>query len=90
LRLTYARTSHEGLVKEFEGDLNRLPAHVRLLVLEKVRDLGRRLESFPHERLKGCPEFRLRVGDYRVIYGFELRRNVLSLHLVGHRREVCR
>ncbi len=28
------------------------------------------LEVFPHQRLKGRPELRLRVGDYRVLYEF--------------------
>jgi hypothetical protein len=33
--------------------------------------MGTRLESFPHQRLQGRPEFKLRVGDYRVLYEFE-------------------
>ena len=35
-------------------------------------------------------EFRLRVGDYRIIYTFDVRRNELSLVTLGHRREVYR
>jgi hypothetical protein len=42
-------------------------------------DMGRRLESFPHYRMTGRNEFRLRVGDYRVVYDFNLARNELSL-----------
>ena len=76
--------------KEFQKDLELLPRHFRDQMFEKVRDLGRRLDSFPHERLQGRPEFRLRVGDYRVIYSFDLNKNILSLHLIGHRREVYR
>ncbi|MCW5559022.1 MAG: type II toxin-antitoxin system RelE/ParE family toxin [Verrucomicrobiae bacterium] len=80
----------EVWAKAFQDDLERLPQMVREQVLVKVRELGRRLESFPHERLQGRAEFRLRVGDYRVIYSFELSRNILYLHLVAHRREVYR
>lgn len=29
--------------------------------------------------MQGCPDFRLRVGDYRVIYGFDLNLNSLEL-----------
>ena len=41
--------------------------------------MGSRLESFPHYRLSGRSEFRLRVGDYRIFYEFALRRNQLYL-----------
>lgn len=58
--------------------------------MANLRDLGRRLDSFPHWRLQGRPEFRLRVGDYRVIYQFDVRRNELFLVTLGHRRDVYR
>ena len=48
------------------------------------------LEQFPHVRLQGRREFRLRVGDYRVIYEFDPARNELFLITLGHRREVYR
>jgi mRNA-degrading endonuclease RelE of RelBE toxin-antitoxin system len=52
--------------------------------------LGRRLDDFPHARSQGRAEFRLRVGDYRIIYAFDVSRNELSLVTLGHRREVYR
>lgn len=36
----------------------------------KVDEMRAGLEVFPHQRLKGRPELRLRVGDYRVLYEF--------------------
>ena len=41
-------------------------------------------------RLQGRAEFQLRVGDYRIIYAFDVSRNELSLVTLGHRREVYR
>ena len=76
--------------REFDAIFLRLPAHLQKRIEAKLRELGRRLESFPHERLQGRPEFRLRVGDYRVIYEFDLLRNELSLITLGHRRDVYR
>ena len=80
----------EIYTKEFEGLFERLPPHVRLRILEKIRDLGRRLPEFSHERLQGRGEFKLRVGDFRVIYEFDVNRNEIYLITVGHRREVYR
>jgi mRNA interferase RelE/StbE len=50
--------------------------------------MSARLEQFPHKRLHGRPEFKLRVGDYRVLYEFDLAQGRIYLHYVGHRREI--
>jgi hypothetical protein len=39
-----------------------LPPKVQTDVLAKIDDLGRRLDTFPHARLVGRSEFKLRVG----------------------------
>jgi mRNA interferase RelE/StbE len=76
--------------REFDAIFSKLPAAARTRIIADIRDLGRRLESFPHRRLQGRPEFRLRVGDYRVIYLFDVQRNELFLSTLGHRRDVYR
>lgn len=37
-----------------------------------------------------CDEYRLSVGDYRVIYQFDIEKGELWLITLGHRREVYR
>lgn len=76
--------------REFDAIFSKLPSNVRARNIADIRDLGRRLEAFPHTRLQGRPEFRLRIGDYRVIYVFDLQRNELFLSTLGHRRDVYR
>ena len=76
--------------REFDALFSKLPPGVRTRILADIRELGRRLDSFHHRRLQGRPEFRLRIGDYRVIYLFDLRRNELYLSTLGHRRDVYR
>ncbi|MCX6923971.1 MAG: type II toxin-antitoxin system RelE/ParE family toxin [Verrucomicrobia bacterium] len=76
--------------REFDSTFFRLPANVQRRIEARISELGRRLESFPHQRLQGRGEFRLRIGDYRVIYQFDVARNELSLITLGHRREVYR
>jgi mRNA-degrading endonuclease RelE of RelBE toxin-antitoxin system len=61
---------------------------VRVDVERKVDEMGTRLESFPHQRLKGRLEFKLWVGDYRVLYEFDAKLGRIQLHYVGHRREI--
>jgi len=72
----------------FSRAFDNLPSSVRTVVRGKVDELSFRLESFPHQRLRGRPEFKLRVGDYRVLYEFDLEMGRIYLHYVGHRREI--
>ena len=62
----------------FDAVFLKLPPALRARVETKIDEIGSRLASFPHRRLKGSNRFRVRVGDYRIIYTF------------GHRREIYR
>jgi len=72
----------------FSKAFDSLPASVRDAVQRKVDEMGARLGNFPHRRLQGRPEFKLRVGDYRVLYEFDVTQGRIFLHYVGHRREI--
>ena len=72
----------------FTKAFDSLPSGVRETVQRKIDEMGTRLENFQHQRLQGRPEFKLRVGDYRVLYGFDLKLGRIYLHYVGNRREI--
>jgi mRNA interferase RelE/StbE len=84
------RQATEIYSREFDAIFMQLPPRVRQQIEDKIREMGRRLEDFSHHRLQGRPEFRLRAGDYRIIYEFDLQTNVIRLVTLGHRREVYR
>ena len=72
----------------YTKSFDALPPQVRAAVERKVDDMGRRLETFSHQRLTGRRECKLRVGDYRVLYEFDLQQGRLHLHYVGNRRDI--
>lgn len=74
--------------KEFDGIFAELPESIKSRLLGKIRDFGGRLASYPHQRLQGRGEYKLRVGDYRIIYLFDTERNEISLVTMGHRSRV--
>ena len=76
--------------REFDHDFFKLPAAIQKLVQQKIDSMGLRLEHFPHYRMTGSTDYRLRVGDYRVIYDFNVGRGEIYLLAIGHRREVYR
>lgn len=76
--------------RDFDADFFKLPVSVRARIESAIDRLGVALDTHAHHRMKGVEAFRLRVGDYRVIYDFDRPKGVLHLLSVGHRREVYR
>ncbi len=72
----------------FSRAFDALPSSVQAIVKQKVDLMDTRLETFPHQRLQGRSEFKLRVGDYRVLYEFDAKLGRIFLHFVGHRRDI--
>ncbi len=56
----------------------------------ELYEMGRRLAEFPHHRMEGSEDFRPRVGDYRIIYNFNVEENVIHWFAVGNCREIYR
>jgi mRNA-degrading endonuclease RelE of RelBE toxin-antitoxin system len=76
--------------REFDGVFLRLPPAIQAHIQRKIDAMGLRLATFQHYRMTGSDQFRLRVGDYRVIYRFDLAKGEIYLVAVGHRREIHR
>ena len=76
--------------RDFDSDFFKLPTDIQARLEVKIDRLGLMLDKFSHTRLTGTDSYRLRVGDYRVIYDFDLSKGILYLLSVGHRREVYR
>jgi mRNA interferase RelE/StbE len=74
--------------REFDGIFTIFSESVQQRLIGKIQELGQRLSSFPHQRLQGRSEYKLRIGDYRIVYLFDLERNEISLVTVGHRSRV--
>ena len=76
--------------REFDCDFFRLPLQVQARVQRKIDEMGLTLAKFQHYRMTSSDKFRLRVGDYRVIYRFDLARREIYRVAIGHRREIYR
>jgi len=74
----------------FDAVFLELLAGLRARIETKIDEIGSRLAAFPHHRLKGSNRFRARLGDYRIIYTFDLEQNTIHLLAIGHRREIYR
>ena len=66
--------------------LNKLEPTISRRILKKVEELCENLFSKDIKRLKGSNDFRLRVGDYRVIFCVE--KEAIQVLKVGHRKNI--
>jgi mRNA interferase RelE/StbE len=78
------------LEKRASGALQQLPAPY----LQRVRLAIKALANDPRppgiRRLVDDPGYRLRVGDYRILYDIDDAAQVVTIYRIGHRREVYR
>jgi mRNA interferase RelE/StbE len=74
-----------------EKDLRPLPKLAVARVIEHIERL--RIDPFPRQALKlaGADRlYRLRVGDYRIVYEVDVDVRQVLIHYVRHRREAYR
>jgi len=75
---------------EFDRRFFSLPRNTQRKLEARIDFLGTHLRNFRHQRLQGVPAFKLRVGDYRVIYRFDVDANRLELVSLDHRSKAYR
>jgi mRNA interferase RelE/StbE len=73
---------------DFDAEFFGFSSSVREAIERALHDLATRLDNFPHQKLKGMDAYKLRVGDYRVIYRFDPREPRIDVIVAGHRREI--
>ena len=88
--LTLRERSNPGLLRKFRRRLPQAATGSARGIEQKIDEIGLLLPTYPHYRLKGSNRYRARIGDYRIIYTFDLRQNKIHLLAIGHRREIYR
>jgi mRNA interferase RelE/StbE len=73
-------------------DLTKLDAAVAWRIVNRVRWLAENLDDIKPEALTGnlVGFYKLRVGDYRVVYEILHSEQTIVVHIIGHRREIYR
>ena len=74
-----------------EKDLRPLPKSVVARVIEQIEIL--KTDPLPRQAIKLSSAerlYRIRVGDYRIVYEVDTKAKQVMVHYVRHRREVYR
>lgn len=71
-------------------ELGTIPTKAREAVVEAIRGLAENPRPRGTKKLRGADLWRLRAGDYRVLYTIQDERLIVVVVRVGHRREAYR
>jgi mRNA interferase RelE/StbE len=79
------------LERSVENDLKRLPASTFQRIIPRIKTLAANPRPSGCRKITGSKnDWRLRIGDYRVVYEIEEKAKVVRIMRVPHRREVYR
>jgi len=73
-----------------EEDLSRLDKTIAQNIAHKIDWLSQNIENITPAPLKGKfkGKYKMRVGDWRVVYSFENSNQIITVYAVRHRSEV--
>ncbi|MBI5400362.1 type II toxin-antitoxin system RelE/ParE family toxin [Candidatus Saganbacteria bacterium] len=72
-------------------DLNKLEKHFVPQIYNKITSLSENPRSAQSTKLKGGENsYRLRIGNYRIIYQIDDSAKIVLIFGVGHRKEIYR
>lgn len=81
------------LTSKAQKQLKKLPQSISARLIEAIKDL--QTNTFPPAKFKHLThhktaEYRLRVGDYRVLYDVYDSDQTILILVVGHRKDIYR
>ncbi|KHO54965.1 MAG: plasmid stabilization system [archaeon GW2011_AR19] len=70
-----------------QKELYKLENQISSRIYKKINELKQGFQSKDIKRIQGENKFRLRVGDYRVL--FSLENDLITIWKIGHRKNIC-
>lgn len=76
------------LSKKAEKQLNMLSDNIAEPIIDAITDLEENPRPHGYKKLKGRDAYRIRVGNYRIIYDIIDKELIVDVITLGHRKEV--
>ena len=78
------------LEKNAGKELAKLPREIQKRLLEVLEDLSKDPRPPGSKKLIQQEGYRIRQGDYRILYVVDDKRSLIRVYRIGHRRKVYR
>ncbi len=89
--MNHQELKHDVQILRSAGrEMDKLPSAVHNRISRRILSLEMNPRPRGARKLSNRQEYRLRVGDYRILYTVDDKDRVVTVFAVGHRREVYR
>jgi mRNA interferase RelE/StbE len=78
------------IISKAEKEFLKLPELVRLKIRKRILSLEDNPRPFGHKKLKETEYYRIRSGDYRVLYSIDDRMKIIKVLSIAHRKDAYR
>ena len=82
----YRITIKKSAAKELEA----LPKKDLQRIIKRIQTLAQNPRPDGSQKLSGKEQYRVRQGDYRIVYSIEDKDRIIDIFKIGHRREIYR
>jgi mRNA interferase RelE/StbE len=79
-----------NLRRQAQRALDKLPKSDFQVVIEAIKGLAQTPRPRGIEKIKSTGLWRIRQGDYRIIYAIDDNEHLVTIVRVGHRKEIYR
>ena len=69
-------------------ELEEIPKKIAQQIVKRIRLLSENPRHMGSQKLSGQERFRIRQGDYRIVYGINDSAKIVDIVKIAHRREV--
>jgi mRNA interferase RelE/StbE len=76
--------------KSAERELRAIPKQDMRRIVTRIQGLAQQPRPTVCEKLSGEERYRIRQGDYRIVYAVDDESRTVEVVKIGHRREVYR
>jgi mRNA interferase RelE/StbE len=71
-----------------EKELDKLPSQIANQLIDAIESLGENPRPTGYIKLKGRSAYRVRSGNYRIIYEIQDRILLVEVIAIGHRKDI--
>ncbi|NQU17937.1 MAG: type II toxin-antitoxin system RelE/ParE family toxin [Candidatus Saganbacteria bacterium] len=81
---------HIEITSSAEKALRKFPEKFQEHLTTKIFNLGNHPRPFRCKKLRGSGYYRIRIGDYRVVYSINDLKKMVKILDIGHRKDIYR
>ncbi|MDR0973843.1 MAG: type II toxin-antitoxin system RelE/ParE family toxin [Prevotellaceae bacterium] len=76
------------LSSKARSTLDKLSDHIAAPILKAIASLETNPYPIGYKKLRGREGYRIRTGNYRIIYSIEHDRLIITVIAIGHRKDI--